>query len=477
MKKILISGGLILIMATFAQAQNQIDALRFSQFYYGGTARSMAMGGAFGALGADFSSLSTNPAGIGLYKTSEFSITPSLFVGNTKSDYAGNFAEDIKYNFNVSNLGLVFTVIPKKETSDWKGIQVGFGVNRLANFNNATMTEGPNRENSILNDYLLHAAGLPPDKLNPFDTELAFNTYLIDTIGSATDYFSAVPRGGALQTNSIETKGSANEMVLTLGGNFNERLYIGATLGFPYLRFNKSSTYRELDEADTIADFKQLYIYDDEQTDGSGINFKLGLIYRITDWVRIGAAIHTPTFYSLKYKFSRKMNSQFDNGMQYSDETNPGRFNYELTTPLRATGNIAFIINKYALLSFDYEFVDYSDARMRSSQYKFFDENEMIRKIYQSTSNVRAGVEINLSPVFVRGGWQLNTSPYKNNLNDGSRMAFSGGLGLRQKAYFFDLAYVFAKKTEDYYLYPSNLTAVENTFSDHNILLSFGFKF
>lgn len=107
----------------------------------------------------------------------------------------------------------------------------------------------------------------------------------------------------------------------------------------------------------------------------------------------------------------------------------------------------------------------------------FSDENNVIRQAYTSSSNIRAGFEINLQPILLRGGYQLNMSPYKNDLNDGQRMAFSGGIGLRQKNYFVDMAYVFASKSEDYYLYPSNINAVTNKLTAHNILLTFGVKF
>ncbi|MCD4745380.1 MAG: hypothetical protein K8R58_03690, partial [Bacteroidales bacterium] len=82
-------------------AQNDVDALRYSKITFGGSARYMALSGAFGALGADFSTLSTNPAGIGLYKKSEFSITPSFYIGQTSSEYNDFTLDDSKYNFNL----------------------------------------------------------------------------------------------------------------------------------------------------------------------------------------------------------------------------------------------------------------------------------------------------------------------------------------------------------------------------------------
>jgi long-subunit fatty acid transport protein len=482
MKKISIAI-IALIISMGAMAQNQVDALRFSQITYGGTARSLAMGNAFGALGADFSTLSINPAGIGLYKSSEISFTPSVYTGKTKADYLGKTSEDIKYNFNISNLGIVFAIIPKKEQVMCKGIQIGFGVNRLANFNNATVIKGVNTENSILNDFMNSAQGTDINDLNPFGAQMAYNTYLIDTIGTSTDYISTVPRGGVMQTKSIETSGSVNEMVLTIGGNLNDRFYIGGTFGFPYLRYYEKSTYRENDEGDTIVatlgkkGFDEMTMHEDGEMMGTGFNFKLGMIYRIANWVRIGAAIHTPTFYNLKYKYSYDMSAKFDDGTSYNAESPKGSFDFKLNTPFRAIGSLAFVISKYALISAEYEFIDYSAAQLRSSTYEFFDENDGIHQSYTTASNIRAGVEIMIAPVCLRGGYQLNTSPYKDGINDGERSAFSGGIGIREKSYFIDLGYVYSKKAEDYYMYHSVPTAAVNNFSSNNFLLTLGYKF
>jgi long-subunit fatty acid transport protein len=477
MKKTTCLLAMIVVLSFQAYSQNQVDALRFSQNIYGGTARSVAMGGAFGALGADFSTLSMNPAGIGLYKSSEITFSPSIYVGKTNSTYAGQSADDIKYNFNFSNAGIVFAIIPKKPESVWKGIQLGIGVNRIANFNNSILIEGPNSQNSIVDNYLADATGVEPSALYQFGSELAFNTYLLDTLGGLTNYISAIPNGGTLQQKYIEIHGSINELVVTIGGNYNDKLYIGGTFGFPYLRYYENSTYKETDTEDTIVGFNSMSLHEDIESEGTGFNFKLGLIYRITDWVRIGAAVHTPTFYNMKDKYSREMTANYDNGVEYNAESPKGSFDYELNTPLKAIGSIAFVIGKHALISADYEFIDYSNARLHSKTYEFFEANEAIGKAYKGTSNIRAGFELKFDPVCIRGGYQLSFSPYKNDYNDGQRMAFSGGIGLRDKSYFIDLGYMYQAKSEDYYLYSNVPSAAVNDFSSHNIILTLGCKF
>ena len=78
MKKLIITLIACLGLTALSQAQYVDQALRFSQQNFGSTARSKAMGGAFGALGGDFSSLSINPAGIAIYQRSEMTTTVNL---------------------------------------------------------------------------------------------------------------------------------------------------------------------------------------------------------------------------------------------------------------------------------------------------------------------------------------------------------------------------------------------------------------
>ena len=70
-----------------AQAQTASDALRFSYIpQYGGTARTVGVGGAMGALGGDFATISMNPAGLATYRMSEFTFTPGFHSAKAKSE-------------------------------------------------------------------------------------------------------------------------------------------------------------------------------------------------------------------------------------------------------------------------------------------------------------------------------------------------------------------------------------------------------
>ncbi len=472
---------LALIFSITIFSQNEVDALRYSRLTHGGTARFMSMGGAFSSLGADFSVLSSNPAGIAVYKRSELMFSPGLNLSQTEATYLGTTADDFKYNMNLTNFGMVFVNSLGSSAAtapEWKNVQFGFGVNRLQNFNNRTVIEGINENGSILDVYHSYAQGTPFNQLNPFDTELAFNTYLLDTIGFANNYIQA-HYGGATQRKTITTSGGINEMVLTLGGNYNDKLYVGATIGVPFIRYEEISSHQEIDERDTLANFKSLAINDELNTYGTGINFKLGLIYRITDWVRISGAFHTPTFFSLTDEWQRSMSSDLEGLGKYSDKSPRGRYEYSLMTPMRIMGGLAFVIAQRGTISAEYELVDYSEARLseKSVSGSFFDQNQAIRDKYTASGNLRVGAEWVFMPFSIRAGYALYGTPFKNNLNDESEQLISGGIGIREKNYYIDFGYVNSSVKSDYYLYPNVVEAANTTTTRHMFVATVGFKF
>ncbi|MFZ4413828.1 MAG: hypothetical protein ACOYOV_12160, partial [Bacteroidales bacterium] len=273
MKKIVITMFIAIASISTTFAQNEIDALRYSQVFYGGTARSTAMGGAFGALGADFSSLSQNPAGIGLYKISEFTITPSFYIGRTASkftDYPQR--DDYKYNINLGNIGFVYTFFKRGnyvQDAGFKSAQFGFGINRLNNFNNRMIMEGFNATSSMMNQYVIKASGKYADNLDNFDTRLAYDAWLINPKTSDSSHYTSVVNGGVTQRKIVSTSGSMNEVVMSLGGNYNDKLYLGATVGFPFIRYSEQSTYKEIDSKDSINNFNSFTVSDDLKTTGA----------------------------------------------------------------------------------------------------------------------------------------------------------------------------------------------------------------
>ncbi len=486
MKKLVLFTALLLVCVPFLQAQTAEDALRYSRLTFGGTARSTAMAGAFGALGADFSTLSTNPAGIGVYKKSIVSFTPSVYTGSTTSEWLGESGNDNKYNFNFGNAGFVL-VSDARNSSVFKNFQFGFGVNRSNNFNNRIIVEGFNESSSIRqvwNDFANKEGSL-----NPFDTELAFNSGILFYNADTTEYLHDVTNTGlqegyVYQRKSVVTEGSMNEVVFSAGTNINDMLYVGATIGLPYLNYSYHSTYTELDSRDSIPYFNSLEFEETLHTSGSGFNFKMGFILKPVYWLRIGGAFHTPTFYNDMYdEWSASVESYFDTDQnEVSDgyaSSPDGYYEYALETPMRLLGSVAVVIGKAGLISADYEYSDYSSTKFRSDQDDFFNVNNTINESYTAGHNLRLGTEWVLGQVRLRGGYALYSSPYNTDVNDGGvQESYTFGIGVRDQHFFADLGFVYTTSEQEYYIYSSEyVTPATTTYISNQALLTLGFRF
>jgi len=482
MYRILISLVTLIALSSHIKAQNEADALRYSRITPGGTARFVSMGGAFGALGGDFSSLSINPAGIGLYRSSELTFTPGFSVANTGSTFYGNTEEDFNYDFNISNLGLVLAMNRSGQPGEagFRGFQLGFGFTRLANFNNRSVYDGFNNHSSLMTQYLDIANAennpLTPGNFDPFTTGLAWETYLLDTLDGL--FLVDMAGGGVYQRRETTTSGSIREMSVTLGYNFGDRLYLGAAFGFPRVRFERNFIYVE--EEDPLSPnqyFNSLELTDQLTTSGTGFNLKLGVIYRATDMIRLGAALHTPTFYDLHDDFSRTLKSNLSFG-SFTGSSPQGEFDYELNTPLRMIGSLGFVFGTRGILSFDYEYADFSQMRLRSSTYMFRAENAIIQDNFQAQHNLRVGGEIRLDPVILRAGYIHNSSPYREGVNDAVTNTVSAGLGFRERNFFVDLAFFRSWYSEQYFPYSSELTdPVFFDYSRSSLITTIGLRF
>lgn len=470
------------IIATLLMGQNSVDALRYSQTYLFGSARFMGMGGAFGAVGADFSALSVNPAGIGLFNKSMIVGTTCLSMKATEASMNGSTENTRKDNFYFSNYGAVFASRFDNTSSQIKGLQFGFGVNKLNEFNNITQITNHNSSSSLITDYQVEAYNLLPEELNQFTTMLAWNTYLLwDTAivsGNNIAYESYLADGGTLQEVRIVQSGRNNEFFMNFGGNMNDKIYFGGSVGFPTIKYSEDVSHKEFDDADTIANFDSFTMDRFFSTEGFGVNVKLGIIARINSFLRVGFAFHSPTWYSLTDVYHNEMYSHWDSGENEEAQSGTNSFDYTLTTPMKLNGSVALVLKKSLIFSADVDYIDYSTAYLNSESYSFKDENNDVAEKYQSAVNAHFGLEYKLGQFAYRLGYARYSSPFANNINDGSRQDFSGGIGYNDGGFFMDLAYVKSLKSEDYYLYsPDLIGATSIDYSANKLLLTVGFKF
>lgn len=506
----------LLLTAYIVSAQDITEPYNFSNLTVQGTARSMGFGNALGSVGGDFSTLSVNPAGIGIYRSSEFTFTPSLRINSASSDYIGSISPANNTHFNINNFGFVFTNAPKGkryENRNWKSASIAFGMNRTADFNHDYIYQGKNTSSSGSQAFESDANLYPGDVTTNASAlgYIGYNAFLINP-NSSNQFVSIVPfQGGVDQLKSVHETGGINEYTLSFGGNYKEKLMLGFTLGIPSVNYHSASYYQESLSAGNNQSnpygFSSFNYSQALDITGGGINAKLGAIYKFSDIFRLGFAFHTPTYYWLHDVYTPSVITNFfdstkvvtvDNGLLVQNV-----FDYHLTTPWKGVLSATIILNGMGFITADYEYVDYSSMRFiypgvdafgNSYQSEQDAMNQTIGKTYQGASNFRLGGEIKATKNFmgrVGFGYYGNAyTPYGEStvLNyTTQRIDLSAGVGFHFNKFFADVAVVHSMYTgyeQPYHVDysgvvsgPATTTPTAKTdFSLNNVALTLGFK-
>lgn len=492
-KTILISTAVLL--SYFANGQNFTDALRYSEMETQGTARFISMGGSFGALGGEVSGLNKNPAGIGVYRNSEFTFSTGFNVIDTESKYRGELRDDSRVNFNIPNISYIGTY--KGDPNGWKNYSFGITYNRISSFNQASRLNGNTINSSIIDDYVfeLNNQNAFVDDVNdfqyPFGPSEAWNILMIDTTTDGDGNVIYQPwvfsQSNTEQTRSIETTGNQSETAFTFGGNFQDRWFVGGSIGFQRVRFSREVNFTEKYTYDGPIDQTQLFgaEYNEKYSLlalGSGVNFKLGAIYRLNDAVRIGGAIHSPTFFGFSEEFAFESSSSFVNGDGFDSGESFSDFNYQLRTPSRYIGSLAYLIGQKAAINVEYEYVDYTHAKLNDSENSRFDfsaQNEGIRNTLQGTHNVRVGAEVKEGPFVFRAGFRYDDNPYNSEVAfspNENRSTYSLGGGFRSKNYNIDIGYSTFKTEIIDQVYNTSTETAKIEEREHNLVFTVGWK-
>lgn len=473
MKKYFFLFTIILFMPFFIQAQDLADALRYSNIAVSGTARSGAMGNAFGALGGDFTSASINPAGIGLYRSSELTVTPILGSTRVESNYLGTKREDSDYKFSLSNMSYVYAIpVAAKNESGIVSVNLGVGYNRVKDLNSNAIIQGYNVNGSYM-DYFADRAN--QDTWSDFYEELAWKTDMLLYDENNNEYYSDLQDAGygQSQRKSYSKNGSIDEYSFVMGLNFNHKLYLGMAWGINDLYYSEGTTIYENDDNNDIPYFNDFQFNNNFSTYGIGHNFKFGAIYKPINELRLGISIHTPTFYHLHDNFNSSMFSYitYNDGSDNYDESSPdNEYDYHLQTPMRTTFSGAYVIGKIGLISADYELVNYGKAKLRDGGdgYDFYDENSEIGEAYKTSGNLRIGGELlATSNITIRGGFEYHGSAYNERAfgtaqlnSDANMMVYATGIGYRTGLFFADLAYRYSTIKDHDYPYPTPFSEV-----------------
>ncbi|MCD4710025.1 MAG: outer membrane protein transport protein, partial [Bacteroidales bacterium] len=408
---------------------------------------------------------------------------PSFYWVNTSSNFMGAQADESRLKFNVGSIGMV-NAITSDKSNGIVGAAFAVGYNTLVNYNNSTVIRGLSENSSLLDDFTWHA-NADPDNLSPFYEQLAFDTYLMPYDETAEAYWHDMQLDGYGQQlyRSSQQSGYIGEYSLSGAFNFSNLLYFGATVGIHAVRFYEDIYHTETDHDDHVLDFDSFRFREFNSTRGWGYTARFGMILRPIQLLRIGASFQLPTYYHLTDEKYTDMNSYWDSssGIEDASEGSPnGIYDYKLKTPFRANANASLILSKIATLSAGYEYVDYSAARLDAYDYKFFDENDQIRQDFRVAHNLKAGAEIRLNALYLRGGMQYLMSPFTDTRNDAESWVYSGGFGIRTQKVYFDMSYSRFSRSEVYGMYAYAPGANEVSLNDingNNLMFTVGFKF
>ncbi len=298
-----------------------------------------------------------------------------------------------------------------------------------------------------------------------------------------------MPGEATWRSQNIRRKGAYNEIVLSYAGNYKERLMIGATVGVPLIGFEETKTYVESDEAGTNPVFNELTYTERLTTSGAGINLKVGMIVRVNQMLRVGAAVHTPTAIGLKDNFSSNLNYSYSlDGTIYAGaaESPEGSFEYRMRTPWRVIGSAALVFAKSGFLTAEVEYVDYPNAKFNfNNAASEGDEayeaelNQQIDDQLKSALNIRLGGEYAMDKFRFRGGYAVMQSPYSEGFDPIGTLSVGAGAWWSE-SFFMDVAFRRRMSEGQYSPYIINGgpgQVVSQTITRNQFLLTFGFKF
>ena len=461
------------LSAAALSGQSFADALRYSYVTPQGTARFAGTGGSLTPLGVDPTTLHTNPAGIGWNRYNVVQITPGFTLNQNEGVLAfdGTSTSESAVNVNLPSIGAILA--GSTRSINWSTFNFGISATRLADFNQQ-LRFGGRSPGSIIEGF---ASDLDQGIGSPFGADLGAPFVIEDEatgfiFSDFFDFDANQPRPESIgRSGFYDRRGSMTEIAAGFGGNYREKLLWGLSLGIPFFTFDQVYDYEELDDTDQIPVFENSRYTEVLAASGTGVNFKLGVIYLPTEQSRISASIHSPTAWSIDETFSSTFSYFFteDGVAQGDEEISPiSSSSFNLRTPWRFSLGAGYLIGKRGFVSVDADYADYRGNQISFEDFSTLDEgtNADIDAILASSIGLRLGGELNLKPFQLRAGVGYRQLPFAEYLNDEdeAQLTYHAGLGYSVGKFFVDVAAQGGT-------YGSFLNAYETaTFSDQTVL-------
>ena len=512
------------MLGTAVSAQETYDNAQLATKDLNGTARYVGMGGAMEALGADLSTIGTNPAGIGMFRRS---MVAGSFGFNSQQD-AKSFGNANKTNMSFDQAGFVYSMRSGRHSM----LNFGFNYTKSKNFdqiltaagklNNASQNKLSamknvngvytlqDKNNGLVSnsgaysqaDYLYsnvlfnhYDANNPND---PNNATLTDKGVIVNQTTGLPVYYNATGYDFGRSTT-----GYIGQYDFNVSGNSNDRFYWGFTVGIYDVHYNSSSLYSEslVDGDKAIGD---VAMNDERKITGTGFDVKAGLIFRPAEEspFRIGLYVHTPTWYDLTTRNYTVLNNNTNEAYGSTERGKSSEsYDFKFYTPWRFGVSLGHTVGNYLALGATYEYADYTTNDIRvndggevdywGNYYETSSRDEAmkqnIKNSLKGVHTVKLGMEFKPEKNFaVRLGYNYQSAMYnKNGFKDGSLESygtyyasttdytnwkdthrFTAGVGYNYGKFSFDLAYQYSQTNGDFYPFMSYVDNSEPKFDN-----------
>lgn len=514
MKRIIYA--ILAIVPLVANSQNMYNVTGLLENDPAGTARFVGMGGSMGALGGNLSVMGTNPAGTAVYRSSDFYISGVVDIVKNNSVFNGTASSMDCTGTALSDLGAVIAC--EIDGSPVKFVNFGINYRRKNNLrSDFSMNGNPGAYSQLfIIDNLYRLAPFDINKITS-DSYRDFNYNWLALLAADADicdadsnflvYPEGHPSAGELVFPPNDTgfyselRGGINVVDLNLSANIEDRVYIGATLGYHIVDYSRFSYYYEADDYGEIYSLENNY-----KVGGSGIDFKIGAIFRPFKYspFKVALSLHTPVFYNMTdISNASIIGPEKETGYpQYKTQSadcygDDLLVAYSLRTPWRLGAAMSYTFGNFLAVNAEYEYADASSMSFSNRGDVAAAQNEEILSNLKPQHTLRIGAELSVKKFAFRAGYNYISAPYNKDafkymynaaitetsteyMNKYDKNIATVGLGYAGKLFYFDLAYMYQVQKSDFYPYHdmdyvSPVATVKTT--GHSFLAGVGVRF